>query len=117
LYISLDGELTNINDYLIKKSPILDILSENLLITDVIIIRNDTSNKLQNKVKLNNGQVDIKALEEAVNTTAEYKKSLAKLKEYFNSVFYKSQMDKILITNERKLSDLEEPVDGKIIVI
>jgi hypothetical protein len=103
LYISLGGELFNIYEYLIKKSVILETLSDNLLIADVVVIRNDP-NKLQNKlVKANCLQT--KELEEALNITKDYKNNLIKIKEYYESVFNKSFIDKVLLANKKRLSD------------
>jgi hypothetical protein len=111
----LDGEISHVNDYFAKKSPILENLSENLITSNIIIVRND-KNKLQSKIVKSNGQINLKGIEEAISITADYKDHLTRIKEYFNSMFYKAHIDKVSLANERKLIDLG-PLDSKVVYL
>jgi hypothetical protein len=84
---------------------VLDILNENLLVSNTIIIKNESQNKQQNKNKIN-AKVDTKPIEDTINVITEYKAHLNSIKQYFNTVYQKSHIDRVLLGNRRKLNDM-----------
>lgn len=106
LYISHNGDLNILYDYLISRSVVLDKLNVNLLLSNVIIIKNDPVSKTNKLLKEYTGKHDCDALEKIIDNTYKLRERLFQFKEYFNLVFNKSRHDKIFLTLDKKIADI-----------
>jgi hypothetical protein len=106
LYISYEGDLNILYDNLITKSVTLDKLSVNLLISNIIIIKNDPISKSNKLIKNYIGKKDYEQIDEIIEHSYEYKDKLTELKEYFDAVFNKAKKEKVLMSMDRNFTDI-----------
>jgi len=108
LYISLDGDMNELYEYIINKSFILERLSKNLLVSKVIIIRNESNIKvhktLKDIIKVKKSESDI--LDKTINNTKKYIENLISIKEYFNSQLKNINLEKIITRQTMDLTNL-----------
>ena len=85
-------------DYLINKSIILQKLSKNMMISRILILKNDTNIKQEKLIKedLKNENKNNKNLKKAIKTSYKYLEHLLGIRNYFNAYFYKTTLEKIL---------------------
>jgi hypothetical protein len=93
-------------DNLINRSIILDKLSINLLISNVIIIKNDPVNKYNKLIKDYNGKKDYETIENIIEQTSKYKEHVVNLKKYFNDVFTRAKQKKNIINVDKNITDI-----------
>lgn len=93
-------------DSLIDKSPILDKLSVNLLISNVIIIKNDPVNKSNKLIKNYTGKNDYEALDNIIDQSYKYRDQVIEVKKYFDKLFNQARHQKVLLNSDKKMTDL-----------
>jgi hypothetical protein len=111
LYISYQGDINILYDDLITRSIIIDKLSANLVLSNIIIIKNDPITKTNKLIKTYTGKKDYEQIEEIVEQSYEYKEQLEKLKKYFDDNFEEAKRKKVLLSLNKKLA--LECVQGK----
>jgi hypothetical protein len=92
-------------DNLVNKSRILNKLSINLLISNVIIMKNEPMAKSNKEIKNYNGKKDYEALKNIINESYKYKEQVENLKEYFDQIFTRAKHKKIMMNVDKKISD------------
>lgn len=93
-------------DNLINRSRILDKLNINLIISNVIIIKNDPVNKSDKFIKNYNGKKDYESIENIIVQTYKFKDRVIELKEYFNNIFDQANNKKIQFNIQNKISEI-----------
>jgi hypothetical protein len=94
-------------DDLIERSPVLDRLSTSLLLSNIILIRNDPVNKSNIKlIKNYNGRKDYETIEQIIDQAYKYKDQYIELKSYFNSLFNKAKQEKMLHEIDKEMVDI-----------
>ncbi len=93
-------------DYLISRSIVLDKLSINLLLSNIIIIKNDPVTKSNNLIKEYTGKHDYEAIDKIIDRTYKFRDRLYQFKEYFNLVFNKGRHEKIFLNLDKKITDI-----------
>jgi len=92
LFVSLDGDLNLLYEYLVKKSLILNKLAKNMTIFKVLIIKNEKSLKPNFKVT----KEDFDNTNKAIVNTKKYLHNLSGIKRFFSTHFTKGQLEQIL---------------------
>ncbi len=93
-------------DNLINRSAVLDKLNLNLIISNVIIIKNDPVNKSNKLIKTCNGKRDYNTIESIISQTKKYRNQLINLKSYFDNQFKIAKDKKILLNINKHISDI-----------
>ncbi len=93
---------------------IIDKLSAKLLLSNIIIIKNDPISKSNKLIKTYTGKKDYEQIEEIVEQSYEYKDQLEKLKKYFDYHFEEAKRKKVILEMDKKLT--KDCLDGKIIL-
>lgn len=109
LYISLDGDMNELYEYMIKKSFILERLSKNLLISKVIIIRNESNIKVHKSLK-DNGKInksESDALDKTINISRKYIENLLGIREYFNAQLKNINLERIITRQTLNLTNIK----------
>ena len=98
MFVSLDGDLNLLYEYLIKKSLILNKLAKNMMIFKVLIIKNENITKNQKIIKSNLKvtKEDYENTNKAVVNTKKYLDYLSGIKSFFTTHFCKAQLEQIL---------------------
>jgi len=106
LFISLDGDMNELFEYMIQKSIILERLSKNLVISKLIIIRNESHIKVNklNKEKIKINKDENENLDKFINTEKKYIEKLLGFRDYLNSQLLKIDSDKKVIRESFKLA-------------
>lgn len=103
----MEGDINNLYDDLIERSVVLDKLSANLMLSNIIIIKNDPINKTNNKIiKDYTGKKDYESIEQIITQAHKYREHFLKLKDHFDMMFSKAKHEKILHGIDRKLVNL-----------
>lgn len=79
----------------------------NLLISNIIIIKNDPS--IKTNIKLPNiyaGKKDYEEIENIIDQSYKYRDHFIDLKNYFDMVFDKARQEKILLNIDKRLTDI-----------
>jgi len=109
LYISLDGDMNELYQYVIKKSFILEKLSKNLLISKVIIIRNESNIKVNKTIKdnfkINKNESEI--LDKTINISKKYIENLLGIRDYFNTQLNRFNLEKIITRQTLNLANIK----------
>jgi len=109
LYISLDGDMNELYQYMIKKSFILEKLSKNLLISKVIIIRNESNIKVNKTIKdnfkINKNESEI--LDKTINISKKYIENLLGIRDYFNTQLNRFNLEKIITRQTLNLANIK----------
>ncbi len=109
LYISLDGDMNELYEYMISKSFILERLSKNLLISKVMIIRNESNIKvnktLKDNMKISKSETDI--LDKTINISKKYIESLLGIRDFFNSQLNNINLEKIITRKTLNLTNIK----------
>lgn len=92
-------------DNLIDKSSIFDKLSTHILISNVIIIKNDPVNKSNRLIQNYNGKKDYEALDNIIDTAYKYRDNLVHLKKHFDNSFMRAKNKKVTLNLYKKLTD------------
>jgi hypothetical protein len=94
-------------DDLITRTSILDKLSVNLLISNVIILKNDPFGKSNKAIKTTYiGKKDTDEIEKAIQHCTKYRDELNELLEYSNNLFANAKIEKALLNFDKKLTDM-----------
>jgi hypothetical protein len=104
LYISYQGDINILYDDLITRSIIIDRLSASLLISNIIIIKNDPITKSNKLIKTYTGKKDYEQIEEIVEHSYQYKEQLENLKKYFDDLFEEAKRKKVMLGMDKKLA-------------
>lgn len=84
----------------------LDKLSVNLLISNIIIINNDPINKSNKLIKTYTGKKDYDEIDNIIEQSHRYKDHITGLKEYFDIVFNKTKQEKMLLNYDKKIMEI-----------
>ena len=103
LYISHDGDINILYDELITRSIIIDKLSSNLLISNIIIIKNDPITKSNKLIKTYTGKKDYEQIEEIVEESYNYQEQLENLKKYFDQYYEEAKRKKVIAGLDKRL--------------
>lgn len=90
-----------------NKSAVLKKLSDHMLISNIIIINNDPVNKNNKNIKEIEGS-DCHKLQGLIDQTNKLKNELVSLKNFFDTGFDKIRKDKINLTSNNKIEDMEK---------
>lgn len=104
----MDGDINGLYDDLIERSVVLDKLSVNLLLSNIIIIKNDPINKTNNTklIKDYTGKKDYESLEGIIDQAYKYRDHFLNLKDFFDKMFNKARFEKALYNIDKKLVDV-----------
>ncbi len=109
LYISLDGDMNELYDYMIKRSFILEKLSKNLLISKIIIIRNESSINGNKKLKDNilKNKEENENIDKGIFTCKKYLENMLRIRDYFDSRLDKINLEKIITRQTLNLEKIK----------
>lgn len=109
LYISLDGDMNGLYEYMIKKSFILERLSKNLIISKVIIIRNESNIKVNKAIKENVKipKSESEVLDKTISISKKYLENLLSIRDYFNDKLNDINLEKIITRLTLNLANIK----------
>ena len=90
---------------MITRSIIIDKLSASLLISNIIIIKNDPITQSNKLIKTYTGKKDYEQIEEIVEQSYNYKEQLEVLKKYFDDYYEEAKRNKVILSFDRKLAN------------
>ncbi len=91
---------------MISRSVVLDKQSVNLLLSNIIIIKNDPVTKTNKLIKDYTGKHDYEAIDKIIDKTYKLRDQLYQFKEYFNIVFNKTRHEKIFLNLDKKINEI-----------
>ena len=106
LYISHQGDINILYDNLISKSQVLDKLSVSMLISNIIILKNDPVTKTQKLIKSYFGESDYEEIDKIIDQGYQFRDHLTKVKDYFDTVFQKARHEKVMLNLDRQILNL-----------
>ena len=112
-YVSLEGQIEDLKEFLVKKSIILELLQESLLLNKINTVNFEKNNNNKNSGKSNLAKLNLlrgynrNYMLTLYNKLVIRREELAKGKFEANSFFSKSLFDKLLINDHAKFAELE----------
>ncbi len=111
LYVSLDGDMNNLCDYLISKSFILEKLAKNLVINKIIILRNESNMNLNKSFKENvksNKELNFNDnnTDKAINVSRKYLDNLINIRDFFNTQYHNISLEKVITRQSLNLEHI-----------
>lgn len=101
--------MNELYEYMTGKSLILERLSTNLLISKVIIIRNESNVKVnktfKDNIKINKSESDI--LDKTINISKKYIENLLGIRDYFNAQVNNINLEKIITRQTLNLGNIK----------
>jgi hypothetical protein len=85
---------------------VLDKLSVNLMISNIIILKNDPVTKTQRLIKSYFGESDYEAIDKIIDQGYQFRDHLSKVQEYFDCAFQKARHEKALLQIDQKILSL-----------
>ncbi len=91
---------------MISRSVVLDKQSVNLLLSNIIIIKNDPVTKTNKLIKDYTGKHDYEAIDKIIDKTYKLRDQLVQFKEYFNLVFSKTRHEKFFLNLDKRINEI-----------
>jgi hypothetical protein len=82
-------------------------LSINLLISKIIILKNDPLGRSNKSIKTPSiGKKDFEEIEKIIDYSYKYRDHILELKDYFDQIFNKAKIEKVLLNFDKKLTNI-----------
>ena len=93
----------------------LDKLSANLLISNIIIIKNDPISKSNKLIKGYTGKKDYETIDNIIDQSYKFRDHLINIKGYFDNVYNKAKHEKVLLSIDKEITKMS--INSNLIII